>query len=221
MRPSRASWKERNARHDLAHGDGCRTARGRHSASAPGDNEARHCSGRDGRASFEAQHRVPVSFGDKRSSAAQGIASPGRSGRRKDHGLINATFRMSALAVALCLVTLPAFGQQGSAAQAERLLERLVGEWIMTGEIHGELVQYRLSARRVLNRRFVEPHMIDVRQPPKFEARVFSGTRSRCRPAHCTLAGQLRRGLFGPTWRGNRLSRYDSVRGSVCERRVS
>lgn len=82
---------------------------------------------------------------------------------------------MSALAVALCLVTLPAFGQQGSAAQAERLLERLVGEWIMTGEVHGELVQYRLSARRVLNRRFVELHMIDVRQPAKFEARVFLG----------------------------------------------
>jgi hypothetical protein len=60
-------------------------------------------------------------------------------------------------------------------AAAETLLDRLVGDWLMVGEVRGRPVTYTLAARRVLGARFVELHMLDVNEPPGYEARVFIG----------------------------------------------
>jgi hypothetical protein len=57
----------------------------------------------------------------------------------------------------------------------EALLDRLVGNWQMVGQVRGRPVTYTLAARRVLSGRYVELHMTDVSQPPQYEARVFVG----------------------------------------------
>ncbi|MCL4838942.1 MAG: DUF1579 family protein [Thermoanaerobaculia bacterium] len=55
------------------------------------------------------------------------------------------------------------------------LLAALDGAWRMTGEVQGEAVEYRLAVRPVLGRAFTELHMIDVQEPPRYEARLFLG----------------------------------------------
>jgi hypothetical protein len=55
-------------------------------------------------------------------------------------------------------------------------LERLVGRWTMKGTVRDQPVTYRLDAAWVLQRRFVELHMVDAEHTPaKYEARVFIG----------------------------------------------
>jgi len=68
--------------------------------------------------------------------------------------------------------------QTPRAAALDALLERLVGQWRMTGSVRGPPATYTLDATRVLQRRFVELHMEDVAQPPVYEARVFVGVDS-------------------------------------------
>jgi hypothetical protein len=58
------------------------------------------------------------------------------------------------------------------------LLDRLLGQWHMTGSVRGEPARYALEATRVLQRCFVELHMEDVNRPPAYEARVFIGVDS-------------------------------------------
>jgi hypothetical protein len=58
---------------------------------------------------------------------------------------------------------------------ADRLLDRLVGDWRMVGQVRGKPVTYTLAARRVLDGRYVELHMTDVNRPAQYEARVFVG----------------------------------------------
>jgi hypothetical protein len=60
----------------------------------------------------------------------------------------------------------------------DALLEHLVGRWRMTGTVRGRPATYTLDATRVLQRRFVELHMVDVKRPPEYEARVFIGVDS-------------------------------------------
>jgi hypothetical protein len=56
------------------------------------------------------------------------------------------------------------------------LLERMIGQWTMTGTVRGRPATYRLGATWVLQRRFLELHMVDVQHtPPRYEARVFIG----------------------------------------------
>jgi hypothetical protein len=56
------------------------------------------------------------------------------------------------------------------------LLDRLVGQWAMTGSVRHRPVTYRLDAGWTLQRRFVELHMWDIkRTPPSYEARVLIG----------------------------------------------
>ncbi len=78
------------------------------------------------------------------------------------------------VAIVLLLAGAPAVRAEEPPA-AEKLLDQLVGDWRMTGTVRGKPVTYRLSARRTLAGRFVELHMIDVSDPPKYEARVFIG----------------------------------------------
>jgi hypothetical protein len=82
----------------------------------------------------------------------------------------------------MCLPALLAV-TTGAAAQlpapprshADSLLERLVGHWTMTGTVRGRPVAYRLDVARVLQRRYVELHMVDVQRPSTYEARVVIG----------------------------------------------
>jgi hypothetical protein len=52
-------------------------------------------------------------------------------------------------------------------------LEGLVGHWDMEGHVMGSPVRYRARGTRVLGGAWLEFHMIDVRTPPEYEARVF------------------------------------------------
>jgi hypothetical protein len=63
----------------------------------------------------------------------------------------------------------------------DSLLGRLVGRWEMTGTVRGSPATYNLEAQRVLAQQFVELHMIDMAQPPAYEARVFLGVDSAAR----------------------------------------
>jgi hypothetical protein len=55
------------------------------------------------------------------------------------------------------------------------LLRSLDGEWTMTGDVQGEPVTYALAAGPILGGAFTELHMLDLAQPPGYEARVFIG----------------------------------------------
>ena len=55
------------------------------------------------------------------------------------------------------------------------LFKALDGEWVMTGDVMGEPVTYRMNAGPTLSGAFTEMHMIDVAIPPGYEARVFLG----------------------------------------------
>jgi len=55
------------------------------------------------------------------------------------------------------------------------LLDELVGDWRMVGQVRGHPVTYDLVTRRILNGRFVELHMTDAGRPSQYEARVFIG----------------------------------------------
>jgi hypothetical protein len=73
------------------------------------------------------------------------------------------------LVAVLALLSFPA------TVHAQSLLDQLVGDWRMTGTVRGNPVTYTLVARRTLQNKYVELHMTDVSQPPRYEARVFIG----------------------------------------------
>lgn len=79
---------------------------------------------------------------------------------------------------ALTAMSAPAAAQAPSPSAMDSLLERLVGRWEMTGTVRSRPATYDLEAKRVLARQFVELHMVDVAQPPAYEARVFLGVDS-------------------------------------------
>lgn len=87
--------------------------------------------------------------------------------------------RCSRFVLALCLAGTGILAAQGRhRGAADELLERLVGRWRMTGTVHGRPVTYALTARRVLQGRFVELHWEDTHTPPTYEALVFIGVDS-------------------------------------------
>lgn len=55
------------------------------------------------------------------------------------------------------------------------LLKKLDGEWRGKGQVMGDSVEYFISGRPVLNTMFTEIHMINVNNPPGYEALVFIG----------------------------------------------
>ncbi len=72
--------------------------------------------------------------------------------------------------------TMPLGAQTPAAPPRIPLFERLIGQWTMTGAVRGQPVTYRLDATWVLQRRFVQLHMVDAEHtPPQYEARVFIG----------------------------------------------
>jgi hypothetical protein len=73
------------------------------------------------------------------------------------------------LVAALASMAVPA------SAGAQNLLDQLVGDWRMVGTVRGNPATYTLVARRTLQDKYVELHMTDVSQPPRYEARVLIG----------------------------------------------
>ena len=54
-------------------------------------------------------------------------------------------------------------------------LKALDGDWIMSGDVMGEPVTYKMSAAPTLQGAFTEIHMNDVQVPSRYEARVLIG----------------------------------------------
>lgn len=54
-------------------------------------------------------------------------------------------------------------------------LRALDGTWVMSGDVMGKPVTYRMVARPTLQGAFTELHMSDVQIPSQYEARVFIG----------------------------------------------
>jgi hypothetical protein len=85
------------------------------------------------------------------------------------------------LGVSHCLALLLAATGRGVLAQrpvatSDSLLDRLVGNWTVTGAVRGKPAHYAMTGARTLQRKYVELHMIDVAaSPPAYEARVIIG----------------------------------------------
>lgn len=62
-----------------------------------------------------------------------------------------------------------------SRVEAERFLDHLVGKWQVSRKIRGTVVGNTLDATWVLQHRFVQVHMRDVKEPSEYEALVMIG----------------------------------------------
>jgi hypothetical protein len=65
-------------------------------------------------------------------------------------------------------------GAEGTGARPA-LLAALDGDWVMSGDVMGKAVSYRMHAGPTLGGQFTEIHMQDVQVPSEYEARVFVG----------------------------------------------
>ncbi|MEA2762313.1 MAG: hypothetical protein QOD47_1597, partial [Gemmatimonadaceae bacterium] len=77
------------------------------------------------------------------------------------------------IATVFCAST--ASAQTAQSPTATDLLDDLVGEWRMVGQVRGQPVTYDVLARRILNGRYVELHMRDIARPAQYEALVLIG----------------------------------------------
>lgn len=88
-------------------------------------------------------------------------------------------FRFRRARLHVCAFLLAGAGQFAFAADPaspdNAFLDGLRGDWDMAGMVRGKPVRYRAQGERVLQDGFVRLHMIDVEQPPKYEADVFLG----------------------------------------------
>lgn len=96
----------------------------------------------------------------------------------------------AATGVRVALALLAGAGAGTSAARAQQpeapldgprrtfqdsLLERLTGDWAMSGRVRGRPAEYTFHAEWVLNHQFLELTMRDVAQPPVYQATVYMG----------------------------------------------
>lgn len=85
--------------------------------------------------------------------------------------------RLVAIVGAAILLATGALNAQEHPKIAERpaALKALDGEWVMSGDVMGEPVTYRMVAGPTLQGAFTEIHMNDVQVPSQYEARVLIG----------------------------------------------
>lgn len=79
------------------------------------------------------------------------------------------------LLAALLLLAPPAWGQQPPSEVQDPLLDRMVGEWSMTGRVMGDSVRYDADGKWVLGHQFLRLRMTDVNDPPEYAAHVYIG----------------------------------------------
>jgi hypothetical protein len=85
--------------------------------------------------------------------------------------MIRVTLFLAALM--LCAAGLPAADSAQDADNA--YLERLVGQWDMTGNMGSKALHYHAVGERVLQGSFLRLHMVDANPSPQYEADVFIG----------------------------------------------
>lgn len=83
-------------------------------------------------------------------------------------------------AVAVCVAMLLSAGalraqEHPKIAERPAVLKALDGEWVMTGDVMGKPVTYRMVAGPTLQGAFTEVHVDDVQVPSEYEARVLIG----------------------------------------------
>lgn len=85
--------------------------------------------------------------------------------------------RILAIAGLLAILGAGALRAQEHPKISERpaALKALDGDWIMSGDVMGKPVTYRMTAGPTLQGTFTEIHMNDVQVPSEYEARVLIG----------------------------------------------
>ena len=85
--------------------------------------------------------------------------------------------RFVAIVGALMLLATGALSAQDRPKIPDRpaALKALDGDWLMSGDVMGEPVTYRMVAGPTLQGAFTEIHMNDVQVPSQYEARVLIG----------------------------------------------
>lgn len=79
-------------------------------------------------------------------------------------------------ALLFVLALLPAFATAQPATRLDDpFLDELAGHWEVTRKVRGTVVHNTLQGEWVLQHRFLQLHMIDVADPPKYEALVLIG----------------------------------------------
>lgn len=88
--------------------------------------------------------------------------------------------RLAAVALACVAFVAPVHAdesqQDGPSRQfKDEFIENLLGDWMITRAIRGEVAQNTLAVEWVLNHQFLQLHMKDVAKPPAYEALVLIG----------------------------------------------
>lgn len=75
-----------------------------------------------------------------------------------------------------CLVVPATQAQDAESSRfQDAFLDDLTGEWVMTGHVMGDSVQYDAEAQWVLGHQFLRLQMTDVTSPPEYAAHVYIG----------------------------------------------
>jgi hypothetical protein len=77
--------------------------------------------------------------------------------------------------LAWCAVTIMLLAPMSYAGPDSAYLDALKGKWEMTGTLLGKPVRYHAQAERVLQGGFLRLHMMDVVEPPQYEADFYLG----------------------------------------------
>jgi len=128
--------------------------------------------------------------------------------------------RLVAIVGAAILLVTGTLSAQEHPKIAERpaALKALDGEWVMSGDVMGEPVTYRMVASPTLQGAFTEMHMNDVQVPSQYEARVLVGHDSEWQDRHSALDGQLRGQVFRTARHRDGFGKHHPIHDPVCAR---
>ncbi|NVN94930.1 MAG: DUF1579 family protein [Bacteroidetes bacterium] len=89
------------------------------------------------------------------------------------------SFVVTTLLFVLLIVTIPALGQDKLKCNDnifnDPLLEKIIGNWNVSGQIHGDNITYNFNASWELNHQFVVLSFADTAKLPQYTAKVFIG----------------------------------------------
>ena len=88
---------------------------------------------------------------------------------------MNAMERAAGIALLSLSMITPCHAQGPTGKLEDPFLENLLGKWEVTRKVRGTTVNNTLEADWVLQRRFLRLHLLDVAEPPKYEAIVLLG----------------------------------------------
>jgi hypothetical protein len=88
---------------------------------------------------------------------------------------VNAMKRIAWIALLSFSMLTPCHAQGPAGKLEDPFLENLAGQWEITRKVRSTTAHNTLEAEWVLQRRFLQLHMRDVTEPPKYEAIVLIG----------------------------------------------